>query len=326
MNSPSKSVPELAVILVTPGPYQTIRRTVSALRMQTARARLELVIVCPSKEKLQINDAEMAEFCSVRIVELHPVRTLAAPRAAGINAATAPLVALGEDHAFPQPDWAESLIRAHQQCCGAVGPAFLNANPGLMSWLCLVMDYGRWIDPVACGATDDVPGHNSAWKRSLLLEYGPALERMLQAPTVMHWDMHAKGHQLYLESAAKISHVNITRPLCFHLDHFYGARVFASARASGWPWTRRLLYAAAAPMFMIRKARTWHQNICRLGLESELLPKAWPVLLLSAAGVALGETLGYIFGAGRAEQRIFGYDANRSQYVASRDREVFRVD
>jgi hypothetical protein len=149
---------------------------------------------------------------------------------------------------------------------------------------------------------------------------------MLQAPTVMHWDMLAKGRQLYLEPAAKVSHVNITRPLCFHLDHFYGARVFASARASDWPWPRRLLYAAAAPMFMIRKAREWHQNITRVGLKSELLPKAWPVLLLSAAAVALGEALGYIFGIGRAEQRIFGYDANRSQYVASRDREVFHVD
>ena len=314
--------PDLSIILVTPDCYETIRKTIHSLREQTVRDRLEIVIVAPSERTLCPVEKELEGFHSVRVIEFGEIQTLSAPRAAAIRAASAPLVALGEDHGFPDPRWAQALIEAHRQPWAAVGPAFTNGNPGVMSWISLVMDYGRWLKPVVGGVTDDVPGHNSSWRRALLLEYGSALERMMQAPTLMHWDMQAKGHQLYLEPAAKVHHVNITRLASFVPDHFYGARVFAAARAQNWPLAQRLFYAGGNLFLMPRTLRGWLGHIHRTGLESELLPKAWPLLLLSLAVWTLGEMIGYGLGMGRAEQRTLNFDARRERHLSRRDREL----
>lgn len=320
MNSITTTQPNLSVILVTPDCYETIRNTIRSLRAQTVRDRLEIVIVAPSEQTLFLVEKELEGFHSVRVIEFGAIQTLAAPRAAAIRAACAPLVALGEDHAFPEPSWAEALIEAHRQPWAAVGPAFVNGNPGLMSWISLVMDYGRWLEPVAGGVTDDVPGHSSSWRRALLLEYGPALERMMQAPTILHWDLQAKGHRLYLEPAAKVRHVNITRLTSFVLDHFYGARIFAAARAQNWPLVQRLFYVGGNPFLMPRTLRDWLGHIRRTGLEHELLPRAWPLLLLSLAVWTLGEMIGYGLGMGKAEQRTLYYDARRVPHLSRRDR------
>jgi glycosyltransferase involved in cell wall biosynthesis len=322
LNSSAKLPPDLSVILVTPDCYGTIRKTIRSLREQTVRDCLEIVIVAPSERTLGLVEKELQGFHSVRVIEFGEIKTLSSARVAGIRAASAPLVALGEDHAFPESGWAQALIEAHDQPWAAVGPAFLNGNPGLMSWISLVMDYGRWLEPVAGGVTDDVAGHSSSWNRSLLLEYGPALERMMQAPTLMHWDLQAKGHRLYLEPAAKVRHVNITRLSSFVLDHLYGAQIFAAARAQNWPWVQRLFYVAGMPLLMFRTFRDWLGHIHRTGLEPELLPRAWPLLLLSLAVWSLGEMIGYGFGMGKAEQRTLDYDARREAHLSRRDREL----
>lgn len=318
-------LPDLSVILVTPDSFETIRKTIRSLNAQTVRHRLEIVIVASSRRTLALIEEEIQEFHSVRVIELGAVETLAAPRAMAIQAASAPLVALGEDHAFPEPGWAEALIEAHRGPWAAVGPAFVNGNPGLMSWMSLVLDYGRWLEPVASGVTDDVPGHNSSWKRALLLEYGPALERMMQAPTILHWDLQAKGHRLYLEAAAKVRHVNITRLSSFVLDHFYGARMFAAARARDWRWFQRLFYVGATPVLMARTLRGWLGHIRRVGLDSELFPRAWLLLLLSLVVWSLGAMTGYGLGMGKAEERALSYDARRGPHLSRRDRELLAV-
>jgi glycosyltransferase involved in cell wall biosynthesis len=325
LNPSAATQPDLSVILVTPDCYETIRKTVTSLRAQTVRERLELVIVCPSKDSLRLIESETDGFASICVIEFGEIRTLAVARVAGIHAASAPLVALGEDHAFPEPGWAEALIAEHRQPWAAVGPAFLNGNPGLMSWMSLVMDYGRWLEPVTGGITDDVPGHNSAWKRDLLLEYGSALERMMQAPTLMHWDMQAKGHQLYLEPAAQVRHVNITRLHSFILDHFYGAQIFAAARASDWSWLQRLLYVAATPVLTARTLGEWLSHIRRIAPAPKLLPRAWPLLLLSLAIWSAGEMIGYVLGMGKAEQRTLDYDANRGLHLSHSDRALLKA-
>src|ERR1700730_5786738 len=211
MNSSSIIAPELSVILITPDSYATIRNTVRALKAQTVHGRLELVIVVPSKEALRGVEEDADMFHSIQVVEFSEIKTLAAPRSAGGRDTKAPLVALGEDHAFPERNWAEALIQAHREDWAAVGPAFLNANPSVLSWISLIMDYGRWIDPVAGGKTDDVPGHNSAWKRSLLVGYGSKRELLLEAPTIIDSHLMAKGHHLCLKPAAKIRHFNLSR-------------------------------------------------------------------------------------------------------------------
>ena len=63
MNNNNKSAtPQLSVILTTPDNYTTIRKTVTCLRKQTARDKLELIIVCTSSENLNINETELEDL------------------------------------------------------------------------------------------------------------------------------------------------------------------------------------------------------------------------------------------------------------------------
>src|SRR5512145_855320 len=127
--------PEMSVVLVTPDRYETIRTTVKYLRAQTVRERLEIVIVAPSTATLHLDHTEIKEFLRCRVVEVGAVRSIAEGNAAGVRQASAPVVALAEDHSYPDPGWAAALIEAHQHSWAVVGPAVRNANPkSVISW------------------------------------------------------------------------------------------------------------------------------------------------------------------------------------------------
>src|SRR6476469_6688062 len=104
--------PELSVILVTDR-YETIRKVISHLRQQTVRDKLEIVIVAPKGQALEFEPFAFQEFAAVRLIEADSVLPLAEPRAAGVRVASAPIVVIGETHAYPHPEWAEALIKAH---------------------------------------------------------------------------------------------------------------------------------------------------------------------------------------------------------------------
>jgi glycosyltransferase involved in cell wall biosynthesis len=319
------STPDLAAILVTAGSFEPLRTTVQSLAAQTVRDRLELVIVCPAENSLGLVHAEVAAFHSVCVIGLGEITTSSAARVAGIRAASAPVVALCEDHAFPEPGWAEALIEAHKQSWAGVGPAFSNANPGVVSWATMVMDYGRWMEPVTGGVTDDIPGHNSSWKRSLLLEYGPRLEAMLPALTVLNWDLRAHGYELYLEPAAKVRHLQVSSISHCLVERFHVARLFPAERSRNWPWYRRLFYVCGMPVLLARKLRECLDHSRRIDPTGRTLAKAWPFLLLGIAVWGMGEIAGYSMGMGLAEERIIGYDTDRGRYVNRRDRELLAV-
>jgi hypothetical protein len=321
-SSLTRPVPTLSVILVADDTFEPLRRTMRALAAQTVRDRLEIVVVCPSEDSLGLIEAETAGFHSVRVIEIVGLETTSRARAAGIRAARAPVVALGEDHAFPEPGWAEAMIEAHKQRWVGVGPALINANPGVVSWIAIVMGYGRWVEPVTGGSIDDIPGHNSSWKRSLLLEYGTELESMLTAPTFLNWDLRAKGYELYLEPSAKMRHLQVSSPWSCLVEHFNVARLFPAERSRNWPWYRRLFYVCGMPVLLTRHLRGWLAHFRRIDPTGKILAKAWPLLLIALGVWGVGEIAGYTFGVGLAEERILCFDTHRYRYLNRRDRQL----
>ena len=315
-------MPDLSAILVTDDFFEPLRKTVRALAAQTVRDQLEIVIVCPSERSLGLVEAELSRFHSVRVIEVGEVKTTSAARTAGIRAASAPLIALCEDHAFPEPGWAEALIKAHRQPWAGVGPALINANPGVVSWVAMVITYGRWIEPVTAGVIDDIPGHNSSWKRALLLEYASQLESMLPAPTFLNWDLQAKGHQLYLEPSAKVHHLQVSSLWACLVEQFHVARLFPAERSRNWPWYRRLFYVCGMPVLLTRTLRGWLGHFRRIDPNGRILAKAWPFLLLALAVWALGEIAGYSLGIGLAQERTLCFDTHRNRYLNRRDRQL----
>ncbi|HEX8648027.1 MAG TPA: glycosyltransferase [Thermoleophilaceae bacterium] len=314
--------PELSVILVTPDRYETIRRTIAWLRAQTVRESIEVVIVAPSREVLQPDEEELAAFHGFQVVEVGTVRSVAAGNAAGVRAASAPVVVFGEDHSYPQPGWAEALIEAHRGPWAAVGPVVANANPrSAVSWADFLPGYGPWLDPTPGGPVTYLPGHNSSYKRDLLLELGDDLDPMLNAESVLHWELGARGHELYLEPRAKTRHFNFSRlPIYLHAT-FLHARTFAAERARGGRWgtLRRVAYAGAWPLIPLVRIRRVFRDVGR-AREHGVMPRVLPPVLLGLVVSALGEAAGYLLGPGEAPERVSAYEFHRDRHVTRRDR------
>lgn len=324
MTSATQSRPAMSVIMVTPDQFQTLRHTLKYLRAQTVVDQLEIIIVAPSKERLALNPAALKAFHGHQVIEADSLRSSAEARAAGIRAAQASVIAFVEDHSFPTKRWAEALIDRHHEPWAAVGPAFVNGNPQtLLSWTNLLIEYGPWVEPVERGAREHIPPHNSSYKRDLLLEYGDRLASLVEAETVLQWDLRARGHQLYLEPAAKTRHFNISLwsvsvPLRFNVG-----RLFAAARARDWGIGKRLFFTLAAPLIpLVRFARTL-PVVRRCARQHRIYPHVLPMLFAGLVIDGLGEMAGYATGGGRAVVNTSRFEFHREENLRPQERPAF---
>jgi len=306
------STPALSVVLATPGDYETIRLIIGFLCAQTVADRLELVIVVPSE--ISLRGDELEGFFDVRVLSTGTFVSHGKANAEGVRASRAPVVVMAEDHAFPNPDWADVLIKAHERNWAAVGPAVRNGNPRTrISRASILIDYGPWIEPVAGGEVDFLPGHNTSYKRSLLLEYGADLDTMMEAETILHWNLRAAGHRLCLEPRARIAHLNFARLGAFTHNHFNGGRIFATTRARHQHWSalHRWLFAVGTPLVPL--VRLWRivRNDPRAALP------VLPTLVYGFTVDALGQFCGCLFGAGDAREKLSQYEFDRVRYIES---------
>ena len=306
--------PAMSVVLVTPDTYATIRMTMSHLRAQTARDQLEIVIVAPSAAGLALDEAELRAFATYQVVEVGA--SLAGARAAGVRRAAAPLVALAEDHCFPEPEWASALIAAHHQPWAVVGPVFHNANPATaLSQADFLMAYSPWAGPRPGGLVSHLPGHNSCYKRDILMAYGPRLEELFDAESVLHWDLRQRGERLWLEPAARVAHVNFSLWRPYLRASLHAGQVFAATRAAGWPGARRALYTVSAPLIPLVRLTRIVPVARRLGVW-----RALPALLIGLAADGVGQGLGYALGARSAAERLRPLEAHRVRFITAADR------
>lgn len=310
--------PAMSVILVAETD-NAVQDVLAAFRAQTVREQLEIVLVKPRAAGAAPPPGAGDGFHSVTVVEVDDFHPLWGPRARGVHAARAPVVLLGESHAFPDPGHCQALLHAHRGPWAVVGPGFDNANPAtLRSWIGLYMDYGPWVRPDRGRSVDHLPGHNSSYKRAVLLDYGERLEAMLVSSLRRHADLQARGHQLYLEPAARLFHLNVSRPGPWLEERLAAGRVFAAARSRNWGVPRRLLYAAAWPLIpAVRLGRVLRDM--RRAQTAGFILRSLPLLAVGLGLSGLGEGLGYALGAGRATRRVIEMELHKDRYVRPAD-------
>jgi len=318
--------PAISAIVVAPFGYPHVRQLLRVLAKQTIRDRMEIVLVVPSRRDVDDDAAAgqaLSPFAARRIVEIGPMPALTAARAAGIAAASAPVVVLTEDHCFPVPGWAEALVRAHQGPWAAVGPVFEQPiQQEVFARTSCLMQYVPWTDPARTGEVDDLPGHNSSYKRSVLLEYGDRLSVMLAAESVLHWDLRRRGHRLWLEPEARVHHVYMTSPAASFTETFYIARGFSATRARGWSVPRRIAFAAASPLVPLVRLSRLIPRAFELGWGSGL-PAILTALVPQLAVSAAGELAGCALGIGKAVAMGVELDTRRDRFVSRRARALF---
>jgi hypothetical protein len=321
----SDAAPALSVVLVTPGRYERIRKTMNHLHSQSLCARMEVIIVCPSLAELHACDPAWQDFFEVRCIEVGVIRSTGEVRAAGAVEARAAVVAFAEDHCFPGPGWAEALVKAHRDEWAGVGATLTNANPSsMLSWADLFLNFGPCVMRESGGVSHFIPWHNSSYPKAALNEYGDGLARMLEVEGVLHLDQERRGRELFLCAAATTGHVNISRFDSFLSGHFWGARMFWAAliREKRWPLWKRLALAAASPALGVLRIGRALREMCRAGKLRRLFPAVLPALCVGAAAIALGALAGALAGSGDAVSHRISVELYRDRHLRDSDRSL----
>jgi hypothetical protein len=303
---------------------KNFRMALDHLRSQTVCSLLELIIVTPSRKKLDLAPSDLAGLSNYKILELGVFKSEGAAKAAGVMAANTPLVAFLEDHSYPEPFWAEALIDAHSKGNFAVvGPIMLNANPYCgASWGAFLVFYGQWMRARPQKEVKHLPGNHSCYNRELLLRYGPRVPEMLETESVLQWDLLDKGHRLYQEPRARVYHLNSSRlgqPLS---EYYVSSRIFATSRARHWNRIRRVLYALGSPLLPLIRLRRVLNDAGRAQLRIGVTLRALMTIFLTLCAGAAGEISGYAFGEGKARNDLLRILDKRHLFYTPHDLEA----
>jgi hypothetical protein len=312
--------PLLSVILVTPDTYRRVRKTIQCLQKQSSCGLLEIIIASPALDLADALPEDWKCFHNVKVVGTGPFRNTGHPRAVAASYASADVVAFAEDHCFPRAGWAESLASLRNLPWGAMSPALENENPSPLSWADFLLNFGPAVAPTDARASDYTPWHNTAYKRSLLCEYGDRLEHMLEVEIRLQQDLAQRGYQSYLAAEIRASHINTSRLSSFLSGQFLGGRIYGTARAEAFHWNiwKRLLYSACSPLIpLVRFPRV-------LGDARRTKPagdstRFWIACAGGLAASACGEAAGYLLGPGSTGRDRISFEFEKHLHICEGD-------
>ena len=152
-------VPRISVVVAPIHSGAALGGALAALDAQVGAPAFEVIV--PVDASVAGLGALKARFPRVRFIDVEGTAALAKSdhmgvkheaidrrRAAGLAAARAPIIALTEEHARPDPDWCARLAALHADLPHAViGGAIENANGRVINHALFLADAGRYQNP-----------------------------------------------------------------------------------------------------------------------------------------------------------------------------------
>lgn len=318
--------PSLTVVVVTSHRGATLRRTLRHLQAQTIADRIELVLVGPAEDAFDdLEPTETAGFAQVRRVAPGAITEVERAFAPAIRVATAPLVALLENHVYPDPEWAEAIVAAFEGPWSAVGSVITNANTDTAtSWVEHFLTYGFHDDSAPGGEVARVARNNTVFRRDVLLAFGAQLPAILARDGGLLETLRRDGHRVYRATGARMQHLNPSLLRSMLRLRIQSARASSDTRArtGGWSLGRRLLYVAASPAFPLLRVRALWPRL-RTHPSRAVLPRIAPVFALALVVESVGQAIGFATGAGASAVKAGQYDLDRAPHLTGADRARF---
>jgi glycosyl transferase family 2 len=324
--APMRPEPALSVVVVADEGLGSVRRLLDHLRRQTVVEQLEVVLVAPDEAALAGAAEALSGFGHVQTIACDGQLTRGSATERGVRSARAPIVALSEDHSYPDSSWAERLLAVADTQWVAIGSSIVNGNPRTV-WSRVNHDlsYGRWNANVPAGEIDDVPGFNSIFVRDALLALDDELEPMLDRVSALHRTLRERGGRFAFQPEAVLTHWSPSVRLPSVRAWFSIGRYFGSCRAAHERWSgpRRAIYGAAAPLIALMRLRS-HWRAMRSTRGAQRKSAAYYAVLATLISViGFGESYGYLAGEGSAIDYLADFEFRRERFLVPRDREAF---
>ena len=291
------SPPRLAYILAT-DTFATLRPVVARLLSQRDPSRIEVIVVANRGGLTGLEAAELRAFGRVQGIEVESTVQMYAARAAGIRAATAPLVFIGETHSFPCEGWLDALLEALDGPLPILLPSITNACPkSLIGWATYLLDYSRLRPELPRGEVGSGLGHNTAYQTHLLLALGDRLDLALD-----HYeerllsDLQPQKPRIGFEPGVRLQHAGVTLFLPALEERLLLGLLTGASRARRWPIHRRFLYFLATPLIalvLFARELPGARTAIAAGQTSIAV---LPIMLLLCIAKSAGEAWGYLFG------------------------------
>jgi hypothetical protein len=274
--------------------------TLEALDAQPERNQMEVIVVEAVGERVRERLRRRRPAVVLIESERQPIPRL---RYRGVCRARGRLVAILEDHGQVADNWAATVLEAHRGTWGAVGGAVENGRDGLVNWAVYFCEYAPYMNPVAEGEAHDLPGNNIAYKRPYLLRHAGVLEQG-RWESWINDRLRADGVAIASTGAMVVRHIKPFRLGYFLVQRFHFARSYAGMRRAAQSPTQRLVYglgSLALPFLLTARVT---RTVLGKGRHLGRFVLAAPLVVLFLTVGALGEMIGYLFGAGTSLEKV----------------------
>lgn len=305
------NAPDLSVVVaVIEGGRSAIRACLETLEPDSDSFKLECIV--PFDDRLEAVEELRIAFPWVNFVdarqnvdaerfgqtsrEHHDIL-----RAIGLREATAPIVALIEDHCRPVRGWSREVLEAHRRSDAAgIGGAIENDVDRLLNWAVYYCDFGRYQNPVPEGAVEFLSDSNVSYKRDALWSVKDQWYDAFHETSV-NWELIRRGAILNLNSEMVVFQTRRTLRMGNALrERYVWGRSFAGTRVQEVSTPKRVFYTVFSFLLpFLLTLRIILQGFHKKRHRRELL-LALPLVFLLETIWALGEFVGYLTGRAAA--------------------------
>lgn len=296
------SVAALSVVVPSVNGLGDLSATLTALDGERTDVELEVLVVD------RLGDAVRQEtqrrFPWVRILPVDEGTTIPDMRAAAFRVATAPAVAVIEDHVIVPRGWARALLAAQSEESPVVAGSVENAaTEHVVDWAAFLCEYSHCTPPLPAGRVEWLTGNNVVYPRALLERYRGVTESG-GWENRLHDAFRRDGIPLTCHPEIVVGHkMHYTFGLYMSQRYLY-SRSYAGARAEGSGVVRRLAMGAASvalPPVLFWRTIT---RIRAKGRYQSQLIRSLPLLALFVVAWAAGEAIGYVAGPGDSLSKV----------------------
>lgn len=294
----STAAPAISIVIASVNGWDVLGPTLDSIDRLPERDRLEVLVVEPENGDVRSRLRERSK--RVRIVAIEGKLSIPRMRYLGVCQAKGDLIAILEDHAEVDHEWASTILETHQDPdLGAVGGRVENGKSGWVNSAVFFCEYTTYMGPVIEGPTDDLPGNNIAYKREHLLNHAELLDDG-KWESWINDRLVSEGVPIVSTNRLVVKHIKSFRLGYFLTQRFHFARSYAGMRRGDQSTAKRLIYGfgsiALPPLLTLRVMRQALKKRRDLARFVACLPL---IALFFSVGAA-GEMLGYLVGPGRS--------------------------